>query len=237
MLKKVRYTARPSELAVSVSSIKTVSQGSVLIECNDKSSLEKLQNKVVNELGSDYDIKIPKTIRPKILIVGVREENLRDNQMFIDGIRSQNPLLKSINQDEIRFVRKYKPKNKIHFNVVLEIPPQYFTQILYNQKIFIGWNSCPVYEFIGVLRCFKCWRFGHKAGECRQEKSICPLCNENHSSNSECPVDKIECTNCKYASEVIKVPNITFNHTVFDKNCKSYLRALEQAKSKIEYQS
>lgn len=44
-------------MAVSVNKIKTVSQGSVLIECRDKDSLEKLHDKAVVELGLNYDIK------------------------------------------------------------------------------------------------------------------------------------------------------------------------------------
>lgn len=222
----------PAELALSVESIKQSAQGSVIIKCNDKNSLEKLQNKAITELANNYDISIPKSIKPKICIVGVKEEHLSSEEDFISNMKIQN--FGNCDINEFKLIKKYIPKNKNRYNVILELSPEQFKIAMSKSKIFIGWDSCFFFEYVSILRCYKCWKFGHKFQNCRIETIICPLCSEHHSK-SECKSNKQVCTNCKHAHDVLKVPNITFEHTVFDKNCLSYKRAVDQCKQKIEY--
>lgn len=42
-------------------------------------------------------------------------------------------------------------------------------------------------------------------------------------------------TACKHAHEVLKIPNIDYRHTVFDKKCLCFQRAQERAKSRVQY--
>lgn len=96
-------------------------------------------------------------------MIGVSEENVQDNQEFLTKMKLQNSVFKNVVDDKIKFVRTYKPKNKRKFNVILEIHSQYLTPIICNKYVYIGWDSCRVFEFINVRRCFKCWKYGHKA--------------------------------------------------------------------------
>lgn len=85
-----------------------------------------------------------------------------------------------------------------------------------------------------MFRCFKCWRYRHKAKNYRSTDVVCLLWNGKHKS-SDYKASSHECTNYKYAHDVLKVSNLDFAHTVFDKECKSFLRALELAKLRINY--
>lgn len=232
--KELEQKINPTQLALAVKNVKQVSQGGVVVQCNDKDSLEKLQNKAVSELGQQYEIKVTKEVNPCILIVGVNEKCLDNMDSFIRRLRNQNRQFENIPEEEITVVRQYKPRNKAAHNVVLRIPFRLFEMVC-GGKVFVGWDRCPVYEYIETLRCFKCWRYNHKAEHCNWPNRICPICSEAHEKTVACPVKKIECVNCKYVVNVLKVANVTYDHTVFDKKCFCYQKALEKIKSRTVY--
>lgn len=233
--KAVTQKIKPSELSAEVNKMKKVGKGSVIIECQDSESLKKLQNKAVVELSDDYDIQIAKKINPKVLIPGIQSEYISDDE-FVRWIKNQTCLDQIDDREKanVKIVRKYVPKNKKHYNIIVEVPPIIFQKLVATKRIFIEWSSHAVYEYVGVLRCYKCWKFGHKAGECRQVSDVCPMCNQNHSSK-ECRASSHECTNCKYAHEVLKIPNITYNHTALDKNCTSFKRMQDRIRNRTQY--
>lgn len=61
-------------------------------------------------------------------------------------------------------------------------------------------------------------------------KTFLSMCNGDHVRTS-CKSMSYECTHCKPALDVVKIPNIEFNHTIFDKNYKSFVRAIKLSKS------
>lgn len=230
----VEQKIKPNDLSVSVNKFKSVRQGCVMIECNDGDSLKKLQNKAVAELSEEYEVEISKLINPKVVVVGVKKEHLTSPEEFLDIIRTQN-CLSNTSVNEIKFIKKYVPKRKPNLNnVILEVSAEIMKCLQNVKRVFFDWTSYPVYEYLGVLRCYKCWKYGHRAIHCRHETVVCPLCNKNHKGE-ECSSDSFECTNCKYAHDVLKIKNIEFKHTVFDKNCASYHRAIDQLKGRTQY--
>lgn len=72
------------------------------------------------------------------------------------------------------------------------------------------------------------------ASKCKREKEICPKCAGDHRSN-RCESDEEICINCKYASETLKIPNIDYNHTAFNRNCEAYKRIYGQIQQKVNY--
>lgn len=195
--------------------------------------MEKLKNIAVNELGEKYNIQVPQMWRPKIVVVGMHDKHLSDESELVQSIGQQH-FLEGVVDRQIKIVKKYKPKNKEWHNVVVEVSSEIFQLVMKRKKLFLGWDSYHVEEYIGLLRCYKCWKYGHKAAVCHREHAICPLCNENHGS-AECTSQTFQCTNCKYAHEVLKLTNVDYNHTVFDKNCSSYKRAVEQYRARVKY--
>lgn len=66
-------------------------------------------------------------------------------------------------------------------------------------KLFMGSQSCRVYDSIYVLRCYKCQRYGHKSDKCEQE-ARCGYCAGTHETR-DCEDRKkpeaVCCANCK----------------------------------------
>jgi len=61
------------------------------------------------------------------------------------------------------------------------------------------------------LRCAKCQRYGHKAGQCRSEKPRCPKCAEAHEYGA-----------CQAAPEEVKCANCGEKHSSAYKGCTKY---------------
>lgn len=217
-----------------MSRVKEASHGCVVVHCEDKQSLENLKTKAQDKLGKEYVITTGRRLNPKIKIINVKEKELNDTEQFMDDLARQN-LPDSI-KDGLKFVRKFKtPKNKNDTcNVILEMSTEQFNILKRKRdQIYVGWNSYRYFEFVSVLRCFKCWRYGHQADKC-SGSTTCPMCNKNHEKE-DCKSDILECTNCKYATEVLKIKGIDCSHHVFDANCPSYQKQISNIKDKIKY--
>jgi len=72
------------------------------------------------------------------------------------------------------------------------------------------------------------------SGNCTQESPTCPKCGAEHELK-DCNTQIKACVNCKYAKNVLKVSEINYDHTVFDRRCRCYQREVQKAKQKIKY--
>lgn len=224
----------PADIAASVSKIKGVSHGCVVVHCKDKQSRDNLKLKTQSELGEDYEVVMGKMLNPKIKIINVKEDQLVNPEEFITTVANQN--FPDNMKNGIKFVRKSKSSNNKtkKCNVILELSTGQYNYLVHKgNHLYVEWNSYKFFDFVSVLRCFKCWRFGHFADKCSGSET-CPMCNKNHKKE-ECNSNAYECTNCKYAIEVLKIPNITCDHHVFDIKCHSLQRQIETVKNKIQY--
>lgn len=149
--------------------------------------------------------------KPKIVVVGVPNDCLSDPDSFVTRIKNK---METINNPEINFVKKYIPAGKKLNNVLLEASQDSFSHLMHVKRVFFGWESFPVYEFVSVLRCFHCWKYGHMSGNCTQESPTCPKCGTEHELK-DCNTQIKACVNCKYAKNVLKVSEINYDHTVF----------------------
>jgi hypothetical protein len=100
------------------------------------------------------------------------------------------------------------------------------TNIWILTRIYIGWDSCRVYQHIDILRCFRCNQFGHMAIKC-EGAVCCTDCAENHESKDcDSGVKK-----CEYAKKTFKI-YVNSNHPAYSMKCHAYLNKLEH---KLKY--
>lgn len=134
----------------------------------------------------------------------------------------------------LKVVYKYKTKlqrkpNSI--NVILELDPKAHKEIEGREVLYVGWRTCKFEDYINVVQCFRCWRFGHMARECKRGDQVCADCGGGHKN---CGSEVKKCVNCKFASEVLKVPNVQYDHAAYDRKCVAYKRIYEQLQTKVK---
>ena len=96
-----------------------------------------------------------------------------------DIIKTQNPEI-TINAGEVK-TKIHIHREKKQKNLVIELGPETRQNIL-NTNLKIGWHICNKTDYIVANRCFKCSRFNHRSGDC---KDTCPLCLDGHNQSAQ----------------------------------------------------
>lgn len=213
--------------SLSISSVKNIPKGGVVINCNSRADLKIIQSEANKKLGEEYSVIVPTKRNPKIKILNISEK-LSENEV-IENIKSQNEFMKESN---IKVIKIYENNKRKNYGVVAEIDPTSFNKVIKEKKLRIGWNICNVIECINVKRCYNCCGFNHIAKNCKNKKA-CLKCGGEHNID-ECKSEREECINCKSAVNRLKI-KIDTNHSALSQECATYKRKLEGERKFILY--
>lgn len=104
-------------------------------------------------------------------------------------------------------------------------------EVLYaKERIYIRWRSHRFKDYIMVLRCYKCLAYGHTRESCNIPEMICGHCAESGHTYKDCAkkAAKAVCANCQRKKQ-------KHDHSIRDKNCPEFEKALQWAKRRIQY--
>lgn len=93
-------------------------------------------------------------------------------------------------------------------------------------------SICNVYEYVNVMRCFRCCGYNHKSSVCRN-KMACLRCGGKHKIK-ECEANISECINCKQTGEKLKL-NLDLNHPAWSRICPVYQKKIDSKRKQIKY--
>lgn len=226
---EIRQKINPIDLGVGVSGIRNARGGSVIIRCRNKDDAGKIKENIDKNLGKQFTSSIPSKKNPYIKIIGI--EPGYTEQTLVEAICKQNNDI----PENTNFTIKVFKKMRTTYFAILECDPKTFAHIMINMEatLYIGFKRCPVYEYVNVLRCFKCNQFNHKISECPNAE-LCGKCCSSQHKTKDCDSNKFKCINC--STENRKLNNqLDDSHTTYDLNCPMYLKLVNQVKSKVEY--
>lgn len=231
---ELKQNINPTDLQIGLNIGKTVKNGGVLIKCSKAGDLSTVKSNIELKLGDNYEVQEPKKRTPKIIIMGVREEetNIELAEM-IQNIILQNRIEQGEN---FKFEPVFSTKCRDgKFNLVLEVDAATFKVLMKCEypELYIGWNTHKIFEYYGVKRCYNCWGFNHEAKLCKERSSYCMLCAGNHKS-ANCKSDVRKCINCIRANNKLNL-NLDILHSATDRNCKCYQRIVDSIKKKTDY--
>lgn len=223
----------PSALGVGVNQVKYVREGGVAIKCSRTEDIENMSESIKRNMGEEYNVSVPAKKNPKIKIFNVDKKLLEDHDDIIDKLVMQNSIDVTSENHFMKIMSCYTDRNG-RSNVVLEMDPDAYRQVCLRDVLHIGWRSCRYVNHIGIIQCYNCWRYGHMAKECKEKKPTCPKCCGEHKSEV-CQAAENVCTNCRHASQVLKIPGVNYNHSAFDRRCSAYRRVYDQMEQKVNY--
>lgn len=163
-------------------------------------------------LGAEYKVHVPQKMLPKLKVVGIKEEfNQAEEDEFLKKVCAQNDLDMEETSFTLRMIKKIKTRNENkEVNIILEVDPKTQRSLVEKGRMKVGWKNCGVYDYVSIVRCFKCWGFSHYAAECRNETS-CRKCAGNHTEK-DCNTNVTKCINCIRMIEKFNITDITINH-------------------------
>lgn len=217
----------PVNLKLKINHMKNLGNGTIKIQCNSKNDSDKLKEAISSKLGDKYLAEENILKKPKIKIVGVKLDHEWTKTELQKTIIEQNSIIDEIDSFEIEHI-KYVAFKKTYV-IFVNVNGNLFKKIMCSgNKLFLGWQSCTVYDNNRLIRCFKCQGFNHTQSKCRN-KLMCSFCAGEHSLD-KCNLNECEkkCGNCFLANQKYKKGYNTFHSTDDIANCES-LKYFEKA--------
>ena len=230
--RKIRQKVDPAGLGIS--KFKVVSNGKVVIGCEDKNQIKNLKSQLRSTLGCDYEIEEPLLKNPKIKIMNISQDDVAfgDSDTEVVNIIVQCNNLTKDSNFQMRVLKRHLNKYK-KMDVIIETDPVTHNKLLKDGKIRIGWSRCVVFNHVNALQCYQCMAFGHYAKDCKSKK-VCSICSSETHSYKDCTSNEEKCVNCTRLS---KEKSIVMNvrHSALNKDCPLRVKFVSLQQSKINY--
>lgn len=220
------------QLGVSVERIIKGSKGRITLECEKTKDKEILKEALTKKLGTQYKVYSPSKKLPKVKVVGIEERiGKEDEAVFIEKISIQNELNTEKDTFKMKIIKIITARNQ-EITMILEVDQYTHKYLVERQRMKVGWNNCRVYDYVSVVRCYKCWGYNHFAAECKGE-TTCKGCAGNHEY-MECQNSTKKCVNCLKSAKKLNL-NIACDHEATDIECESYKRIVNKIRRNIKY--
>lgn len=207
-----------------LSKVKNIKNGGMLIGCKSKADNDKFKKLAQETLADSYEVREVRGISPRIRVVGITE-NYSEN-VLLDYLKKLNTDIFSENCD-CKLIKFFATKkNKNIYQAILQIDRFSYDKVIQAGNLFIGYDSCVVFDAIDIHRCFTCNEFHHSSNNCDKPVS-CPRCAQSHEVRL-CKSETLVCCNC------LKLKNVPSNHAAWDtKKCTAYIRARDKLRTDI----
>lgn len=200
---------------VGIKKITSKSDDFMTIKCKTDEDAKKLEATLKTKYGADISITRVRDSDPKFKIVGVVMPDSNPTQ-FILNLKEQNEWLKNV---ELNYVEHFEVPNKrgSYTNIVLSCEVPTLRRVLEKGEVICGLDMKKVFEYIDIVQCFNCQRFGHVASTCKATP-CCKYCAGDHQSKLCDDKESFSCANC--IRENKNGANYGIKHRATDERCK-----------------
>lgn len=215
ILKKVKADSSLQELGENVVHIRRTLGGHLLIELNEKGDQTRtssLREKLEAAVGQG---NVVRTLSQEATVT------IRD----LDEITSDIEVLEALEKSCEKLkgscrVRSIRPGYPGTQTAIISLPKKLLPEILKIGRIKIGWVSCRIRERNEPLSCFKCFEYGHRAAECKNNivrENLCKNCGGEGHIAKNCR-NKAKCAICTEK-------NLRSDHGIGSFSCPAYQEA------------
>lgn len=138
---------------------------------------------MTTKYGQDIEFVQTQQFKPTVKISRLFTA-LRTSEELKDQIINQN---KWIDIPSFNIVESYltKVETQEFMTVIAECTFDLHAKLLKRGFIIFGIKKSMVHEYVRVLQCGRCWRYGHTGARCSNDRAICRKCTVDHFT-SEC---------------------------------------------------
>lgn len=241
---KVMSLIDPCKDKIRIKGVRKRGDGKISIETATEDDLRKI---VENEKMKMEGLVVSRNgaLNPKVVIYDVprqmEQEKLAgivrvQNESLLGKLDKKVPVEKIIEEFAKEFIPRFRigAKEGPLTNWVVEVSPRVRNILRRSDEIrlYLKWQSCKVYDYRGVTRCYNCQIYGHVAKYCIQKEKTCSFCSIIGHTVAECQSKKEgknpTCAACKKAKR-------KSDHSVNDKSCPAYKAALDRVIKRTDY--
>lgn len=221
----------PVSSNIQIKNVKPVNNGGIVLNLRGQNDADRFKSLAQQSLSSNYDVKVVKSILPRVRIVGFSQD--LDDFTLCRYLLKQNPDI--INDDATCKLLKHgsTKKNQDVYQAVFQVDSLTYKKMMDAGRVLIGLDSCTIFDAIDILRCFKCNCYHHSSKDCKNGVK-CPMCAGEHAVK-DCSSKELCCSNCVAFKNKSKSPtNIDVQHAAWDHNkCHVYKQLLSKLKRDV----
>lgn len=209
-----------------IASVKLKGKTNLTLTFNNAEEAQKTELILNNIYRDKLIVKKVKTSSPQIKITRIFSK-LTDTVDIVHQIRDQNHWLRTA---VFEVAREYSVNtlNGSYRNIIINCDLILQQEFIRRETIIFDLSECRCFEYVDVLRCNKCLRYGHFAREC-SFLPTCKKCTEHHETD-QCValhiVDK--CTNCILSNK--RGTSYPIKHRTTDERCPVRIERVEALK-------
>lgn len=210
-----------------IKSIKQHGALSFTVTTSTELAATQLEARLLAKYQDRIEVLKVESTRPMVKIT--RLENTQKSTREIHAqILVQNKWLENV---DFEIERSY-PVNAhpiAYLNLIVATDLRGQKMMLTHGFILYGGKECKIYEYVNVLQCVKCQRFGHYGRDCTYP-AACKLCAAGHETKDCDASDNISrCSNCIIANRNGAKHNI--RHRATDERCAARLERIDALKA------
>ena len=227
-----------------VRSFKNTKDGGIIIGCTNNEAANSVIKKINESTGKTLTARQPKSRKPKMIVFGV-DQDVEENSVIDEIIDCNSEIKKMIDEDEVNkssyhisFIKKMKAKystqDRSFFHYIFEVSTELRKTLKKHQKVRISWRNYKIDDYVNIIRCFNCQRFGHLAKDCKSE-ATCGKCAEQHKTADCKNSNAAKCINCTRTNLRNKNNKLNNCHSVSSEECPSYQKIAAQIRSSFNH--
>ena len=223
-----------TKMEIGITKLRKGGKGTVILGCETEEEKEELKATVQAAMGEEVKVSEPQKRQPKIKIINVGGEEMKmEDGELIDTIKKQNRIGEEFRIHLVKKILRGKNKDSEQGSVIIEVDESTHKSLINRGKINLGWRKCPIFNYISVRRCFKCWGYFHIAKNCTRQET-CYKCAGNHKA-TECTTTKKRCVNCTYKNQTYNL-KINVEHEALDSECPTFKKILVEEKKRAGWE-
>ncbi|XP_046688987.1 golgin subfamily A member 6-like protein 22 [Homalodisca vitripennis] len=180
--KEMKEAVDPRKEGINVRRMMKIKNG-IALELGSKEEAKKMvESEGMKRAG--MEVREPVRKRPMVMLYDV--EVSLTNEEVLREIHERN-LKEEFTEEEMkdefrirnRIVEGKGDRRKKLGSLDVECSGRMRNALRVRERVYVGWTSSRVKDYIDLLRCYKCQRFGHVAKFCNSKKA-CRRCSEEH---------------------------------------------------------
>lgn len=209
-----------------IASVKPKGKTNITLTFNNADEAQKTEDLLNDIYRNKLVVKKVQSNSPQIKITRLftKLENTAD---IVNQIKDQNHWLRNAT---FEVAREYSVEtlNGTYRNLIINCDLILQKEFMRREAIIFGINECRCFEYVDVLRCNKCLRYGHFARECTFLPT-CKRCTEHHETG-ECVAAHVvdKCANCILSNK--RGTNYPIKHRTTDERCPVRTERVEALK-------